>query len=111
MIYFDLLYKLYRISDDLLIQRNKKVSAAPQPFYSSELVNCLKSYTIYIINKKKTIYFYFKLILFIHSGQAYCLLFGWSHEAMFLPDVQWPIVWSANESTLWDHLHFTANFT
>ena len=29
-------YKLYRISDDLLIQRNKKVSAAPQRFYSSE---------------------------------------------------------------------------
>ena len=33
----DILYKLYRISDDLLIQRNKKVSAAPQPFYSSEI--------------------------------------------------------------------------
>ena len=43
-------YTLYRISDDLLIQRNKKVSAAPWPFHSSELVNCLKSYTIYIMN-------------------------------------------------------------
>ena len=42
--------KLYRISDYLLIQRNKKVSAAPQPFYSSELVNRLKSYTVHIIN-------------------------------------------------------------
>ena len=39
------LYKLYRISDDLLIQRNKKVEAQPRPFYSSELVNRLKSYT------------------------------------------------------------------
>ena len=40
-----LLYKLYRISDDLLIQRNKRVKAQPRPFYSSELVNRLKSYT------------------------------------------------------------------
>ena len=40
----DLLYKLYRILDYLLIQRNKKVKAQPRPFYSSELVNCLKSY-------------------------------------------------------------------
>ena len=43
-------YKLYRILDYLLIHRNKKVSAAPWRFYSSELVNSLKSYTIYIIN-------------------------------------------------------------
>ena len=40
-----LLYKLYRVSDNLLIQRNKKVEAQPRPFYSSELVNRLKSYT------------------------------------------------------------------
>ena len=31
---FILLYKLYRISDHLLIQRNKKVEAQPRPFYS-----------------------------------------------------------------------------
>ena len=43
---FFLLYKLYRISDDLLIQRNKKVEAQPRPFYFSKLVNSLKSYTI-----------------------------------------------------------------
>ena len=42
-------YKLYRISDDLLIQRNKKVLA--QLFYSSELVNLLKSYSIYVIKR------------------------------------------------------------
>ena len=39
-----ILYKLFRISDDLLTQRNKKVKAQPRPFYSSELVNRLKSY-------------------------------------------------------------------
>ena len=39
------LYKMYRISDALLIQRNKKVKAQPRPFYSSELVNHRKSYT------------------------------------------------------------------
>ena len=32
-------YKFYRISDYLLIQRNKKVFAMPLPFYSSELEN------------------------------------------------------------------------
>ena len=41
----NILYKLYRISDDLLIQRNKKVEAQPRLFYSSELVNRPKSYT------------------------------------------------------------------
>ena len=40
-----LLYKLYRISDDLLIQKSKKVEAQLRPFSSSELVNCLKSCT------------------------------------------------------------------
>ena len=43
-------YKLYRIAENLLIQRNKKVPAAPKPFYSSELVNRLKSYAVHIIN-------------------------------------------------------------
>ena len=33
---------VHRILDDLQIQRNKKVSAAPQPLYSSELLNRLK---------------------------------------------------------------------
>ena len=37
-------YKLYRILDNLLIQRGKKVEAKLKPFYSSELVNILKSY-------------------------------------------------------------------
>ena len=41
-----LLYKFYMISDDLVIQRNKKVEAQPRPLYSSELVNRLKSYTM-----------------------------------------------------------------
>ena len=58
----DLLYKLYRISDDLLIQRNKKVVAQPTPFYSSELVYCLKSYTTY----KKVIF----LNLFTRSNRV-----------------------------------------
>ena len=42
-----LLYKLYSISNFLLIQSNKKVEAQPRPFYSFELVNSLKSYTTY----------------------------------------------------------------
>ena len=46
-----LILDLYRILDNLLIQRNKKVSAAPLPFYSSELVNRLKFYTIYLIKR------------------------------------------------------------
>ena len=39
------LYKLYRISDNLLIQRNKKVKVQTRPSYYSGLVNRLKSYT------------------------------------------------------------------
>ena len=36
---------MYRISNYLLIQRNKKFEVQPRLFYSSELVNSLKSYT------------------------------------------------------------------
>ena len=39
------LYKLYWISDYLLIQNNEKMEAQSRYFYSSELVNSLKSYT------------------------------------------------------------------
>ena len=39
--FFLLLYKFYRISDYLLIQRNKKVQLQPKPFYFSELLNSL----------------------------------------------------------------------
>ena len=42
------------LSDDILIQRIKKVLVAPQPFYSSELINCLKSYTIYSTKSLQT---------------------------------------------------------
>ena len=37
-LFASLLYSFLRISDYLLIQRNKKVEAQPRPSYSSELV-------------------------------------------------------------------------
>ena len=64
---------MYRISDDSLIQRNKKVLVAPQPFYSFELVNCLKSYTIYIIQHcKKNLHFFIRG-LFFQEGPTKCV--------------------------------------
>ena len=73
------LYKLYRISDDLLIQRNKKVEAQPRPFYSSELVNRLKSYTIYIIYRLhcKSPYFSSMPTWWRLSGTVSTVLWNW----------------------------------
>ena len=44
--------KVNRVNKLNRVNRVNMVSPAPQPFYSSELVNRLKSYTIYIIKCK-----------------------------------------------------------